>query len=656
MQSINIRFANRNCILADPSKYPLAADKANSYTCPRGPHPGRAFVLMHKPDVDGIRGNGINEAYPLEFFAGNKAAKFPKMYWHLGHNVSGGHTSDKDRVYMCELVDKREILRMCGCTKQYNLRVPAPPDNPGSTVLSFHAESLNGGVAVWTWQQVIADLWALLPNIAGATPTLPVTPVGSPIDLQFFEGVLDAIEEIANKVQCTLAYDPIADTFSLVKLGATQNGLAAIVNGYTNLYLDDADPISGAVTRAPETIRVCFHRVDKHYGTERTTPRLNNWLTGSVWVEPVATGTPGAVVNTSITLWDDLPAVADFSGTVTNTADLTARANQVAAAWLVNAGQSHGRRLYQGICPEFRPGSELESVCWRNFSDGFCTEILKKPIELNRSVGRPGIHRENYARPDLARRTFPHYPPVVNLVEIDDDEETANGLFSGVICRINPETGNYSQHESVWIDHTDQAVAQVIDGERYLGRLQGTASDGAGDYRPLYVVQKGGSGAIAIAKIRESAPTDVGFFSVYLQTAAALNLPDTWDDGDEAWLCFANCDHDNLNVVKDIRYFVVAAGEINGAAEEDPEDVRPLYIAHGPMPHVVSATLSGSINSGSFALAVRHTDGETFTVYDTDIFITPGEKITSGARIWCVLDFNTGKWNISGISECSEEQ
>ncbi|MGE3410119.1 MAG: hypothetical protein AB7I37_25270 [Pirellulales bacterium] len=517
-QASGMRFAGQTLVQMNPRKYPDARHKANGYLCPLGPQPGIGYVLVTRGTWNIINNAGRNNAYSLELTSSGTVT-FPGLYIVNAMKVSGGWTGDPNAVYMLKLTDKRWHARMSDVAIQVNVRCPAPPATSGASL--YYADSLDSG-SVYTWARACQVLWEEIPNF-GAFPGLPHTPDGNPEGFQFVGvSALDALSCVLQRIGCTINYNPLTTAVSIVQTGVVQAGLdLALALANRQSHLLDAEPFDVPAALAPQTIRVYFHKRDKNYGTEHNTQRTTGtWVTESWHSEDVPTNVAGAVTGTVVSLWDDLPATCDFDGTVNNTSALATRAAERAADYLgdITIGSARRRTVYQGVVAGILPGSQIKYVHWRNFgaeapvTGGLVTEIGNCPGLVRMSDTSSGLTAidceasavgEALMPADLARPTYPIYPPHLQIVRVAGSgggtvsSEGSSGLFTGKVLRADA-TGNYaastpySDGEDCWLAMTNpltgsQAGGTLFAGDRYLAKLNGSATV-SGSTRPLYVL------------------------------------------------------------------------------------------------------------------------------------------------------------------------
>lgn len=478
--------------------------KANSITCPVGSEPGSAWLLVPADTMDDLDGD---ELHDITWSHEDGETTWHKWVvvraWRIGQDGRGR------TPYLVELQDKRRLLKMSALDASYNVRMPAPkarvPANPGS---EYYSDTLNGG-SLWTWQGVLGDMWSKLPAaIAGTAPTIPYTPAGRPEELRYFGySAWSAIGELLAAIGCAVAYDPIADSFSVVRLGETQAGLAEAIDGASHRLLYDYEPLSGYEKADwPEKIRVYFPKRVKFDGQERDTIDSGNWEIQPYYWEDVATGAAGAEPGTIMRIWDSARALYDSTGTIINSADLATRANDIATSVKKMLGTFGGRlrKHFAGIVSTALPGSQVREVVWRDYGDGvgLITEVKQFPM-LDLAIGTDWsvIRSENFARPDLARFSYPNWPHVSQIVQVKYDAlpigslvwPHANGLFPGNVRTYDGTT--LQKLEPCWVRIINLTNANALDGQYQVkngdcfhGRLSGV-DDVSGDYRPVYLAR-----------------------------------------------------------------------------------------------------------------------------------------------------------------------
>lgn len=502
-QRCEIRLDGQLCIAWNPDY--RFSDRANGYWCPVGEQPGVAWVYMLDQDLA-----NTNLAGPLLLtLTAGKTATFLRLYFDTAIVAAKGAAGDGKRVRALRLVDVRHLLgKFSTCNLSFNVRCPVPPTSStdGSDPDEFYLSSLNNG-SLYTWATAAEAIWGALGGLAGTFPGLPFTPNGVPQNIRY-SGVnaWRALHDLLGRLNCTTAYNPQADAFSIVEQGAAQPGLAAAQSLYPLPY-EDGDPLNNFGAQIPATIRVYFHHQAQHFGTEDDTPQTANWIDSNACESvDVPTGNASSLAGTVLGLFDDLPAIVDFSGNVTNRAALNSRASERAAKWTAAARSSATRRYvtYQGIAPEFTPGSSVSSVWWRDVGDGMLTDVDLHPGPTvppweQSGRGRDEPPGENFREPDFARHTFPVYPRNVQLVQVSNNEKDAAGLMLGEVVAADPsgaflpDGGTLTTRQQCLIADSQPGAAGQSPAptthrinEYFFGRLNGVAQS-LGQKLPLYV-------------------------------------------------------------------------------------------------------------------------------------------------------------------------
>ncbi|HVX15940.1 MAG TPA: hypothetical protein VHC22_32450 [Pirellulales bacterium] len=517
-----VRLSGTLCLAHNP-EYSPGQGQATSYFNPIGPEPGVGYVWMLSSDAQEL---DFDEPQVLSFTVDDESVSF-SLYIDSAIAASGISRTDVDRAYLLTLRDVRFILdRQTDCNIACNCRVPAAPTDSivGEDVDEFYVDTLNPlDAEPYAWSDVVEVLWGLCPNsLVGAFPGLPYQPAGIPQNLRY-HGVSAwrALHDVLGRVQLTTAYDPITNAFSIVDLGVPQPGLIEAVGNYATRLLNDRFPGGSLTTRIPETIRVYFPKQPQHFGTEPDTPREGNWLElGAQFWQDVPTDL-NSVAGTVVSLHDDAPALVDFYGDLLNEGELSARAEDRAVQWVgaKTLEVARGSVAIQGIAANLAtPGSQVSGVLYRNFGDGWMTELSLTPNRFatvispatradasvagientgagfggSANSGGSSLADENFIAPDFARRTTPNYPRVMQLVQVTSSEKDANGLYPAVVVRANP-AGDFTPDadESAYTDLEPCLIAAangegLAEDKVYLSRLNGVAQSD-GEWLPLYL-------------------------------------------------------------------------------------------------------------------------------------------------------------------------
>ena len=491
--------------------------RANSYTCPRGKDPGTAFVLIHRLDFDFGGTVGEHTLKITDDVGSGKTIEIKRlttvkslsMVRELPFKASGVPA-------LVELQDVRARLAMSDINRQFNVRIPSPSGIAGSDL--YYPESLNGG-SLWTWQTALDAIWQLLPLIAGPAPELPLGITGEPEGFRFIGvSAWDALHVVLEKLQVTTAYNPVDDTFAYVPMGGSQDVDFALKDFSERLMYDYSPGKNHVLGRVPQTFVFYFQRREQFHGIELDTVGTGNWeMTPAVPVS-FPTGIAGVEPGSVVPIWDDLPALIDGSGTITNIAALNARAAALGQRLTerVDFGDEKKRRIYSGVLTAILPGTEITSVAWRDYGDstGLVTDIVQShkkdpPPAPNNSLGMnvgigSGFLGEHLATPDFSRNQYPTWPRLPQPVIVDDgttdtgEDVAANGdgLIPGFVRRY--VTG-WSTLDACWIRPIDleggsgPSEANVVplrQRDTVMGRLSGSITSG-GSTLPLYLVRKG---------------------------------------------------------------------------------------------------------------------------------------------------------------------
>jgi len=480
MFALEIKLGGRICLHAAGGQYPGASRRANSYRCPTGEQPGVAYVLMTRSDVDALDKTGPLTLEMNTVSGGQTTTNaFTGLYFIEATRMRRGAPNDPNAAFLVRLEDKRCLLKWSDTANaQYNVRAWA---NEGP-----HLQGTGG----FTWSTMVADLWNKMADVLGTFPGLPYAPHGHPENWKFIgKSAWTALHQVLHKLECTTTYDPTTGTFSIVELGAEQTDLANLAGALTF----DEETITGNGDRLPGQVRVHFPTWHLAYGQERDTEADNNWsVARSSHAEVIATGSAGS---TTSQLWDDLSLVYGENDTPTNLADLTARAQQRVEKFVQRLQSPRFHKVLIGIETSVQPGSQVREITWRHWGEtagGTQTELLGYEPDNRRSArssrgGAAADQAESLASPDLARRTFPNFPRLVNAVKItgpteeeepgDELSPDADNFWHGQVQRY--VGGHIATLETcrVVCPEYQPGGAKLRLGQVVLGRLSGTKNN-----------------------------------------------------------------------------------------------------------------------------------------------------------------------------------
>jgi hypothetical protein len=527
-------------IQADLGLYPEASRLANGYWCPLGAEAGVAYVLMKQRDLSDIAGQW-NSKLTLVLNDGNRAA-FKGLYFVNAIAVSSGPDRNGDRIYLVKLADPRYLLKKFGGTVNagYNYRSYVSLRDPSDTTTYLLAkdcfsQSLTGGT-LWTWDGVINDLWTLLPTGAGAMPALPRIPDRKPENLLFVgESRWEVINNLLDSIDLAIKYDPIEDAFSIVDLLAEQPGLAPALrtNGLPRM---DSAPYWGIAAHYPSSVVTHFPEGTTQYGSLSDTSLTANYLFAAEKKETKSTGKDGAVSSTKLDLFDEGQLrTDDYTFPLLNR---SVDSEQRKDDWLArqNNSESYARLEYQGIATNILPGSQVKVVYWHNWGNGTRTEIARFPgMPTAQVMGNPLLGLNADGQPecrkwvDVARKTKPDFPHVMQMVKMQDGLPNSDGLYPASILRQGMSNGPAAlQQDSMdacylvfrddgrWSDAKKvprNAAMPVM--ARIIGSVKSKDSSDADSIRPVLIaeeyiesallkktsgVSKGSSGAFDVYK------------------------------------------------------------------------------------------------------------------------------------------------------------
>lgn len=363
----------------------------NAYLCPLGPAAGEGHVLLSRQALNeldaGLKWNG---EYDLEFrhsvaHAGAGPPSLPpvvlrKMVLLDLECLTPAARDQPESAYLARFADRRHLANRVFVNAGYNLVEQLRGDHVDSSLRDPQTGSTTR--ALWTWQQVVQDLWRQVGTTRlGALPTLPSTPSGTPEGIECWHTPgLDAIHSVLDRVGMALAYNPLADTFSVVEAGATDAAFDAALAEWDRWRHWDSYPLYGFRGTVPEKLRVLFRKVPHLRG--EGSPRL------AVDAADPTSGASGWEPGTVAVVEDDLHALYDVQGNLTNRAALDARATARAAEFYrrLRAGAGGARLVYPFPVSDSRllPGRQVVAVRWCDTASGsdpyrgMVTEVVRR--------------------------------------------------------------------------------------------------------------------------------------------------------------------------------------------------------------------------------------------------------------------------------------
>ncbi|VTT96578.1 unnamed protein product [Gemmataceae bacterium] len=336
--------------------------RANGFDlAPVGRDWGRGLILLKKSALSQL---GSTADFDLTFSGTDAAHTFAlkKITVLSARCASPGYDGDPNATYYCEVADRRYHLARVPIDRAYNVRAAGGTD--------YLTATKNSGTP-WTWAQVVSDLAAELSITPGS---LPFTPDGTPENLAYWGGsAWDALNDVLDRVACGLRYDPEEDTFSIVRLGASDPAATSAQAAALAERTWDAYPVDPERAWRPEKVRVRFVRY----------PRPTDGSSPYYTVDETLAAAPGVVSGTFVQLDDDASALG-ATGTPTNSAALATRAAERAADWLRKRSgyERPVLKVYRDFLPDVVrrvPGAAVGSVALDDRGGIMRTEVAARP-------------------------------------------------------------------------------------------------------------------------------------------------------------------------------------------------------------------------------------------------------------------------------------
>lgn len=398
VESASVTLGGKPCLdpftaLAEASRLGIPVDswidRANSFTCPLGPAPGRGWVLMLSKDVDSLNREDFLE---LVFATTDSQAVLKGLVFVKAIAIFPRTEFDGDSIFLVELADRRLLCQMTYMNDQYNVLSPNPDDD-------FHEWSLDGGTSEWTWQTIIDDIWINLPVMGLVAPTLPANPVvdfiGNPNNFRFIGvSAWDALTAVLDAIGCAIQLDLLANEVFIGQRGDVSDGdFTNAVASNRNRLLYDTATITSKLGTLPGTCRVFFNAQDWSIGSNGSlTPQDQFEYRPAYNVEvPIPSdenGNAGGGHPASIqVIWGDTIALYDGnSSTPINATELQARAEEITFEYMnsLEAGGQFLHFVYSGALTDFVPQADVTAVRWRccagrGIFSGMTTEVIRQP-------------------------------------------------------------------------------------------------------------------------------------------------------------------------------------------------------------------------------------------------------------------------------------
>jgi hypothetical protein len=472
--------------------------RANSLLNPLGRAPARGWLLMLRRDLEELDLNALHDLTldsddPLLGAArarGLVVCREPEC-------LTPGWKRDADACYLVEVADARWRVYnphyVVPAQKQYNVRAPAYAVGSGPDV--YYQDTLDGG-GPWTWARMCEDLWGAMPQLGPwpgfplvpdplnpQGPTVPYEPNGLP-EGWAFPGVAawPALCDALWKVGLAVRWDPQYGRYHVVRVGgvpapAPQPGQPPprdddpstddrLHEEFLRLAeqdgrkILDADFLPALRGRVPYGVKVLFHKVWVHHGSQETVTRTpDQWQTQAVgYIDVTGPEPERSEPDVYHPLWDDLPALCDADGLVTNLAACQARAQERANDYYreLLAGGARRRLVFSGVVAVV-PTGLIRGVAWRQDAQGaLVTEVVRHPFRLL-AADDDGRWQElpdpnSPLQPPAFGPGRPDYPPLVQTVRIPDGAAPdADGYYGCYVQRYDPDRRAWSDREPAWV-------------------------------------------------------------------------------------------------------------------------------------------------------------------------------------------------------------
>lgn len=491
---------------------------ANAVFCPLGPAPMQAWFVMTASNLAGLdkdSAHTIAWQQVTDDGSADRTLSFPGLYIVKAERLMHGGPGDANALYLVEFADGRYLAARNSDSGvvQVNLRSYA------------NAADYLTGTEGGTWDNLVSALWSACGTL-GSFPGLPYSPDGVPqntwlLGLNAFRALTAVLEQL----DCAIQGDPFSTNFTIVQLGEAQGIPAA---GTTLQW--NSEPLNPNVSQAAAQLKIYHYFHYKAYGQERDTELASNWAYNTGGPTALDTNITGA--QGILPLWDDLPLILDENNQITNQTAVNTRDSARVSRYATRYGVQNQHRIHWGLLTDFVPGGLIRAVLWRNWEDGeesplggTVTEFvsgsqlitgLKQndsgPAWFDAQLVAP--EREQYAPPDVGRHSYPNYPRLPNIVQVqhtgdaagdtvDADATNAYGVkfHRGKVRRF--VSGGMATLDACWVLFVDDYDTKGGDVKAKQGDFYGPArlsgvTTCAGELLPVYVVrssstQAGGS-------------------------------------------------------------------------------------------------------------------------------------------------------------------
>jgi hypothetical protein len=379
---------------------PAALSKANSLAVPQGPEPARGWILVRRGDLDNLNLNArcsltmtvVDEAKGINdtrIWQNLIIAREPQVV------IPSFTANDEDGVCLVELTDVRHLLKNptfgAAINSSYNVRSLAV----GAT---WDTSTLNVGVP-WTWAGMVADLWGNVSATLGAAPALPFSPDGTP-EGWIFRGATawESLTAVLWRIGCAVRADltlSAGKQFTIVQIGAADKVASATLAAaeQQDRLIHDAEFQTVDMGTVPRGVRVFFH---KQSNANQSIIASHQWQTTPLYSVDV-TGPDAFTENVYAPILDDMAAIYDSTGTLTNAAALATRAAERSADFFRMIADDRRWQRFSGLVG-LAAGSNLKGVRWMQIGQGCMTEVIWHPY-LGLALDDDAVWQTVYADP-----------------------------------------------------------------------------------------------------------------------------------------------------------------------------------------------------------------------------------------------------------------
>lgn len=494
----------------------LMLGRCNTFAMPMH-EPSHGWVLVSRGDLVGF---DLNARVTLTFVADSPTST--TVIWRNlvicrePQALTPGIADDPDGVCLVELSDARWLVRnphfQVSINEIYNVRATAYQGASGAS--AYLAASLNSGAA-WTWSEMVGDIWATMSAQLGAYPGLPFTPDGDPEGWAFSgTPAWDALTAVLRRIGCAVSADLSQTTgpYTIVRVGAADATTEAAITAaeLANRKIHDAEFQTAVRGIVPYGVEVFFGRRELYGSNEKATRRDSSaWYGDAVHsVQVIGPESTDAEFGVYHPISDDLPAIYDHSGTLTNSAALTTRAQERADDFYRMLRSSGGKRRWQAFSGLLvvSPGSTLKGVAWRcRGGDGVYTELVNHPF-LMMGLDAAGGWREIEVDNHRAANAPTAGPSVLRAQVVKIANGTPSGAYYDATVEVRDNAGTaWASQESVYV--IDLAGASSLTTNARYDAVH----VGYENTRPLYAIRSatGGGSTDAFKTIAVSGQSDV---------------------------------------------------------------------------------------------------------------------------------------------------